>query len=68
MSHQVNVLNVPFPDFMTSARRELMLSAVFFDFFTGAIVTLLPLQMFDEAKICSAPVCWVVGNTLQLLI
>ena len=29
---------VPFPDFITSARRELMLSAVFLTFFTGAIV------------------------------
>jgi hypothetical protein len=29
---------VPLPDFMTSARRELMLSAVFLAFFVGAIV------------------------------
>jgi hypothetical protein len=28
---------LPLPDFITSARRELMESAVFFDFFTGAI-------------------------------
>ena len=31
---------LPFPDFMTSANRELMLSAVFFAFFVGAIVAL----------------------------
>jgi hypothetical protein len=30
----------PFPDFITNARRELMLSAVFFAFFAGAIVAL----------------------------
>ena len=28
----------PFPDFITNAKRELMLSAVFLDFFAGAIV------------------------------
>ena len=32
------VVYTPFPDFITSARRELMLSAVFLDFFAGAIV------------------------------
>lgn len=32
--------SVPFPDFMTKARRLLMLSAVFFAFLTGAIVAL----------------------------
>ena len=31
--------SIPLPDFMTRAKRELMLSAVFFDFFAGAIVT-----------------------------
>jgi hypothetical protein len=31
---------VPLPLFMTKARRELMLSAVFLDFFVGAIAAL----------------------------
>ena len=31
---------IPFPDFMTRARRELMLSAVFLAFFVGAIAAL----------------------------
>ena len=32
---------VTFPDFITSARRELMESAVFFAFFVGAIFALI---------------------------
>jgi hypothetical protein len=39
MCRQFDAISLPLPDFMTSARRELMLSAVFFAFF-GAIVTL----------------------------
>lgn len=35
---------VPLPDFITSANLELMLSAVFLDFLTGAIVALLNLS------------------------
>ena len=31
---------IPFPDFITRAKRELMLSAVFLAFFVGAIVAL----------------------------
>jgi hypothetical protein len=32
--------SLPFPDFITKARRELMLSADFLTFFVGAIVAL----------------------------
>ena len=37
---EMNAEDVPLPDFMTSAKRELMLSAVFLVFFAGAIVAL----------------------------
>ena len=36
----VGFVRKPFPDFITNARRELMLSAVFFAFFVGAIAVL----------------------------
>jgi len=37
VDQSIGAQNVPLPDFITSARRELMLSAVFLDFF-GAIL------------------------------
>ena len=36
----MNAEDAPLPDFMTSAKRELMLSAAFLVFLTGAIVAL----------------------------
>ena len=37
---EMNAENVPLPDFMTSAKRELILSAAFLVFLAGAIVAL----------------------------
>ena len=39
---------LPLPDFITSARRELMLSAVFLVFLVGAIVALQRLTTFSD--------------------
>lgn len=47
----------PLPDFITSARRELMLSAVFLAFF-GAIVARYSVGLSSEG--CCAPAKWVV--------